>query len=162
MTHVAGTRQFRRDGALIRIGALVCALASAVMWRASSPAHADTRFSSFGLVAGARGWRLFDEDASNGNQEAEVPESSAYLSYGPVGYGLSSVAWPGPLAANAGSLILVLQPNAPPQATALNSPVRAEARSGQNPPTTTNNDVPPPSIAPTPTPNLRYTHAPPD
>ena len=112
------------------------------MWRASSPAHADTKFSSFDLVAAARGWRLFDEDATNGNQEAEVPESSATLGYGGVGYGLSSVAWPGPLAANAGSLILVLQPNAPSQVTVLNSPVRAEARSGQNPPTTTNNLVP--------------------
>jgi hypothetical protein len=135
-------------------GGLVCATMSAFMWRASSPAHAETTLSSFGFVAGARGWRFFDEDATNGNQEAEVPESSANLSNGPVGYGLSSLAWPGPLAANAGSLILVLRPDAPSQVTALNSPIRAEARSGQNPPTTTTNVVPGTSMVATVKPDL--------
>src|SRR5438105_10497418 len=107
-----------------------CAMAGALLWLCGPPAHADATLSSFGLQSGARGWRWFDEDATNGNQEAEVPESSANLANGPVGYGLASVVWPGPLASNAGSLILVLQPTAPPQATMLNDPVLAEVRSG--------------------------------
>jgi hypothetical protein len=124
------------------VAGLVCAMAGGLLWIFGPPAHADATLSSFGLQSGARGWRWFDEDATNGNQEAEVPESSANLANGPVGYGLASVVWPGPLASNAGSLVLVLQPSAPPQATVLNNPVRAEARTGQNPPTTTNNSTP--------------------
>jgi len=132
----------RRSGAGLLAAGLVCGMAAGLLWLIALPAHADAPLSSFGLEAGARGWRLFEEDATNGNEEAEVPESSATLANGPVGYGLSSLVWPGPLASNAGSLILVLQPTAPPQVTALNNPIRAEARTGQNPPTTTNNNTP--------------------
>jgi hypothetical protein len=139
---LAVVRRHRRPGAALLVAGLVCAMAGAFLWRFGPPAHAEASLSSFGLHSGARGWRFFDEDATNGNQEAEVPESSANLANGPVGYGLASVVWPGPLASNAGSLILVLQPTAPPQATVLNNPIRAEARTGQNPPTTTNNNTP--------------------
>ena len=132
----------RRSGAGLVAAGLACATTAGFLWFLAPTAHADATFSSFGLEAGARGWRFFDEDATNGNQEGEVPESSATLANGPLGYGLSSVVWPGPLASNAGSLILVLQPTAPPQVTALNNPIRAEARTGQNPPTTTNNNTP--------------------
>lgn len=132
----------RRRGAGLLAAGLACLIAAGSLWLLAPTAHADVTLSSFGLEAGARGWRFFDEDATNGNQEAEVPESSATLANGPVGYGLSSLVWPGPLASNAGSLILVVQPTAPPQVTALNNPIRAEARTGQNPPTTTNNNTP--------------------
>jgi hypothetical protein len=147
-------RHRRRSGALLLVVGMVCALASAFFWRIGSPAHAETTFSSFDLQAGARGWRFFMEDPTNGNQEGEVPESSTTLAQGPVGYGLSSVVWPGPLASNLGSLLLVLRPDAPSQATALNNPVRAEARSGQNPPTTKNDSVPGTSMSATALPEL--------
>jgi hypothetical protein len=77
------------------VAGLVCAMASAFLWRSGPAAHADATLSSFGLQSGARGWRFFMEDTANGNQEGEVPESSANLANGPVGYGLSSVVWPG-------------------------------------------------------------------
>jgi hypothetical protein len=141
VTRAAIQRQRRRGAPLLMAG-LASAMAGALLWIYGPLAHADATLSSFGLQSGARGWRLFDEDATNGNQEGEVPESSANLANGPVGYGLASVVWPGPLASNAGSLVLVLQPTAPPQVTVLNNPIRAEARTGQNPPTTTNNSTP--------------------
>ena len=142
MSAAARVRSRRRSGVALIAAGLVCASATMFTWRIGSPARADATLGSFDLLAGARGWRFFDEDATNGNQEAEVPESSADLTTGPVGYGLSSLAWPGPLAANAGTLILVLQPTAPPQTTMLNDPVRAEAHTGQNPPTTTYRGAP--------------------
>jgi len=143
----------RRGLAMVAVG-VICAIGGAFLWLLAPPARADAPLSSFSVASGARGWRLFDEDAANGNQEGEVPEASANLANGPIGYGLASVVWPGPLASNAGSLILVLQPTAPPQVTVLNNPIRAEARTGQNPPTTTNNNTPGTSMVATATPDL--------
>jgi hypothetical protein len=125
---------------VLLVSGLVCGTVAFNGWRAA-PAKAATLFS-FDFHSGGRGVRFYDVDAKNGDQEGEVPEASANLASGPVGYGLAAVAWPGPIAANAGTLILVLRPDAPPQATMLNDPVRAEARTGQNPPTTTNSSVP--------------------
>jgi hypothetical protein len=119
---------------------LLCGVVAYNGWRAA-PAHAGTLFS-FDFHSGGRGVRFFDIDAKNGNQDGDVPEASANLASGPVGYGLAAVAWPGPLASNAGSLILVLQPTAPSQINSLNYPIRAEARTGQNPSTATNSSVP--------------------
>jgi hypothetical protein len=59
-----------------------------------------------------------------------VPETSSSLTTGGVGAGFASLAWPGPVVGNLGTTILVLSGSAPPQVTALNSPVRAESRSG--------------------------------
>jgi hypothetical protein len=59
-----------------------------------------------------------------------VPETTATLTTGGVGAGLASIAWPGPVAGNAGTTILILQPGVPEQVTMLNDPVRAEARTG--------------------------------
>lgn len=70
-----------------------------------------------------------------------VPQTFTTLTTGPSGYALSSVAWPGPLLANAGSLAGLLLPACAPvggvctpkpdsETTALvNYPVRAEAQS---------------------------------
>ena len=63
--------------------------------------------------------------------DGEVPQSVATLVSGPVGYALSSVAWPGALAGNAGSLLVLAGVPLPPDvAAALNDPVRAETRTG--------------------------------
>jgi hypothetical protein len=70
-----------------------------------------------------------------------VPETSTTLGTGPSGYALASVAWPGPLLGNAGSLAGLLLPACAPVAgvctpkpdsdvtNLANYPVRAEARS---------------------------------
>ncbi|MBC7373863.1 MAG: hypothetical protein H7323_07730, partial [Frankiales bacterium] len=59
-----------------------------------------------------------------------VPEVTSSLRTGAVGSGFSSLAWPGPVVGNGGSTLLVLQPQLPPETVLLNSPVRAEARTG--------------------------------
>ena len=59
-----------------------------------------------------------------------LPETTSTLSTGGVGAALATLAWPGPILGNLGTTILVLSAQAPPQVTALNDPVRAEARSG--------------------------------
>jgi len=141
----------RRGGVPLICAGLASAVAAFLMattWRAA-PAHAATLFS-FNFQSAAHGVQFFDADPANGNQEGEVPLAQASLANGPVGLGLATVAWPGPLAGNAGSLLLVLQPGCkdplpnpgptcplPSQASALNYPVKAEAHSGQNPPTDT-------------------------
>ena len=51
------------------------------------------------------------------------------------GYGLAATVWPGGAAANAGALAVLL--GAPPQATAVADPVRAEADSGGTPQSST-------------------------
>ena len=132
----------RRRSAVVMIGAaLVSAALSFTGWRAS-PAAASSSLESYELGAGGRGYQVFNDDPANGKQEGDVPEASVLLQTGGRGYGLASVAWPGPLAANAGSLILVLNPSAPSQVNSLNYPLRAEARTPQNPPTTTYDKVP--------------------
>jgi hypothetical protein len=55
----------------------------------------------------------------------QIAHTEATLSTGPSGYALASTAWPGPLAANAGSLIVLL--GGPPEAGQANYGGRAEA-----------------------------------
>ena len=145
----------RRATFAVLAAVLACAAATATGWRAR-PARASGTLFSYALDAEARGFQVFEDDptAPGHMAEAEVPETRANLNTGPVGYGLASVVWPGPLAANAGSLILVASAQAPPQVTVLNDPVRAEARTGQKPPTTTYNNVPGTSLTATATSDL--------
>jgi hypothetical protein len=77
---------------------------------------------------------------TTGGCEGVIPETVSMLRKGPIGYALSSVAWPGVLAGNVGSIIVVS--NGPKEATALNDPVRAENRSGSGPDTVTNTQYP--------------------
>jgi hypothetical protein len=57
-----------------------------------------------------------------------VPNSVAEIQPGPSGHALSSVAWPGPLAGNAGSLVNVIGTPLPSDVVANgNDPVKAEA-----------------------------------
>ena len=133
-------RQRRLSGALLVVVGLVSGTVAFNGWRAA-PARAATLFS-FDFNAGGRGVRFYDVDAKNGDQEGEAPEASSSMASGPVGHALASVAWPGPIAGNAGTLILILRPDAPPQAGTLNDPIRAEASTGQNPPTAKYDSVP--------------------
>ena len=141
MTAVPPTR---RIGAGLIAAGLVAAASAVALGVTASPAGGAELFS-FDLRSGARAYTYFNEDAKDagiGFPGVPVNEARAELQNGPVGYGLSSLGWPGPLASNAGSLILVLNPSAPPQTNQANYPVRAEARTGQEPPTTENNTVP--------------------
>ena len=144
----------RRTAAALTLAVLACAAASIAGVRAR-PAAAAPLFA-YELRAEARAIQVFQDDPVGNarNAEGQVPEARANLNTGPVGYGLASVAWPGPLAANAGSLILVASADAPPEVTALNYPVRAESRTGQNPPTTTYTQVPGVSLTSTAKPDL--------
>lgn len=135
-------------GSLALVAALVLpAVASAAPDAAAEPGSA---FGSFNLAANAPAVQVRFDDGSNcagkpggtAGCEGVVPETVSQLRNGPIGYGLSSVVWPGTLAGNLGSLILAANPNAPSQASMLNSPVRAESRTGAGPDTVTNNSYP--------------------
>jgi hypothetical protein len=140
----------RRATFAVLTAVLACAAATTAGWRAR-PARAAGTLYSYGLNAEAKGFQVFEDDptASGHQAEGEVPLATASLNTGPVGYALATVAWPGPLAANAGSLILVASAQAPPEVKNLNDPIRAEARTGQNPPTTTYDNVPGTSLTAT-------------
>ncbi|MCU1484461.1 MAG: hypothetical protein JWN67_1207 [Actinomycetia bacterium] len=59
-----------------------------------------------------------------------VPSTTAQLGSGPAGHALASMVWPGPLAANAGTLATLIGAPLPPEVlNNANYPVRAEARS---------------------------------
>lgn len=113
-------------------------------------AHADappgSGFGAFSISATAPGLQASEDRlaaASHPEGEGEIPESIAQLQTGPQGYALSSVAWPGPLVANAGSTAQLLNLGLPSSTTEnLNEPVRAEARTGSGPPTVVNNAYP--------------------
>ena len=125
----------RRGAAFVAGGLLAATLALTVA--APRPARADALIS-FEVSAAARGVQAFDDDGTGARTaEADVPETTAQLRAGPVGRGFASIAWPGPLVGNAGSLLKVLQPSLPDSVRVLNDPVRAEARTGQDPPTST-------------------------
>ncbi|MCU1590118.1 MAG: hypothetical protein JWP11_1374 [Frankiales bacterium] len=140
----------RRARAIGLIGAGCAALASAVLVPslAAADSEAGSGFGSYNLAANAplEQVRFNDGDkcagtpGGTGGCEGVLPETVAMLRNGPIGYGLSSVAWPGVLAGNIGSVIIVSQ--GPPEAKALNDPVRAEAHTGSGPDTVTNTQYP--------------------
>lgn len=123
----------RRSGvAMIAAGALCLggALAGAV------GAKADTvELFSFTFTASARGYDAFEGDTpgSSPNGASQIPDTEVILQAGPVGFGFASLAWPGPLAGNAGALLPILCAQCPPSAAPYaNSPSRAEARTGES------------------------------
>jgi hypothetical protein len=137
---------------MTRRPALVCAAAvcfagagvlQAVAAHAASEPGAG--FLGYTLTAQGNGLQLTEDSptaTSHPEGEGEVPQSQVRLVSGPVGYALSSVAWPGALAANAGSLLVLAGAPVPPdQAQQLNDPVRAETRTG-GPANVTNDSVP--------------------
>src|SRR5438105_4555167 len=146
---VAGKR--RRGGPLAAAGLVLTGSGMAGML----VAHADVspaQLGSYALIATAPGVEMTeDEPSAQAHPEGHgaVPETSSLLQNGGVGYGLSSLAWPGATFANGGSLVGLLFPGPLGQlpvpipdalsqavhqaAPAANYPIKAEARSGSAP-----------------------------
>src|SRR3954454_24231637 len=124
-------------------------------------AHADSgaKFGSYTLAATAPGWEMYEEEPSaNAHPEGgtQAPYSTSALSTGGLGYGLSSIAWPGATEANVNGVAVLLFPKTidvpggpsvpvPDAVTALfhqaapaaSYPLRAESRSGSGSPDST-------------------------
>ena len=141
----------RRTGfACIAAGMLALTAAVAIPSTAQADDEPGSGLGSFNLSAAAPAVqvRYFDADncsaraAGTGGCEGVVPETVSTLRNGPIGFGLSSIVWPGVLAGNVGSVAIAANPNTPPQATAANDPIRAEARTGAGPDTVTYDQVP--------------------
>jgi hypothetical protein len=131
-------RRGRRAGAALIAAGLVCGGGALAAWQAV-PASAADELQSFELTALSHGAQVFipTGEGSPAVVEGDVPQAEAQLAAGPIGRGLASIAWPGPTAGNAGSLLSVLAPQAPKEASSLNYPVRAESRTGETPSTRT-------------------------
>ncbi|MGZ6792943.1 MAG: choice-of-anchor P family protein [Mycobacteriales bacterium] len=110
---------------LLVTGLCLVVLAPAAASRADE--EPGSGLSSYTLLANAPGIGL---QGLYKDVALTVPETTSSLSTGGVGTGLAALAWPGPIVGNAGTTLLVLNPSVPPQATALNDPVRAETHSG--------------------------------
>lgn len=129
---------------------VICLVAGIATFAWPSGAHADSSagsgLGSFGISATAPGGQFtysYPGATPDPQAEGEVPESVAQLASGPHGYALSSLAWPGPLVANAGATAELINLGLPTSVSQdLNDPIRAEARTGSGPPTVTNNAYP--------------------
>jgi hypothetical protein len=163
-------RRNRKVGAALLFAGILSA--GGAVWQAM-PAAADDDGTpiSFELHATANGISMILPAGDSANVEGDVPQADASLAAGPIGSGLATIAWPGATAANAGALLQVLQPGCtvgsqtglplgepvcplPDQASKLNYPVKAEAKTGQNPPTSSFDAAPGVSLKATALPNL--------
>ncbi|MBA2607315.1 MAG: hypothetical protein H0U92_00060 [Actinobacteria bacterium] len=126
----------RRGWTCIAAGALAALLSVGSFAVDATRAGAD-ELLGYDLSADARGLQLFVVIADQPFQpELNIPQASSTQQSG-TGYGLASAAWPGAIVANGGSLLGILVPGFPPEVAALLIyPVRAEARTGQDPPVT--------------------------
>lgn len=136
----------RRSLAAVAAGGLCLATAGVGITTAGSASASEdpgSGFQSISLVAEAGGERvIFTAKATgqpDGFAESDTPFAQATMGKS-TGRALSSIAWPGSAGGNLGSLILLT--GGPEQATALNSPVRAEAQRGSGAPSVVNDDYP--------------------
>jgi hypothetical protein len=136
----------RRPWIVAGLAMIALALAG---WFLGPPARADTvpgsGLGSYELSANAAGIQstYSSAGATSPTVEGEVPDAQAQLLSGPFGEALSSLAWPGPIAANAGTTAVVLNAPIPPQyANDFNDPVRAQAETGSGPSSVTNSSYP--------------------
>ena len=136
---------------LLAAGATCLFVASLPVLTAQAAAENGSELGSWGLAAAAPGVELkfgeptycFVTPSGLNGCEGVVPEATSQLQNGPIGSATAAIAWPGSLASNLGSLIITAGGSqVPPQATVLNDPVRAEAKTGSNPDTVTNTSVP--------------------
>jgi len=125
----------RRGWTCIAASLLAGAL-SVVTFVVDAPSAGADELLGYDMSADARGLQVFTVIPDQQIQpELNIPQASATQQSG-TGYGLASAAWPGAIVANGGSLIGILVPGFPPEVAALLIyPVKAEARTGQNPPT---------------------------
>lgn len=153
MRSVARARRWRTR---LMLGSGAALLATGGVGMATTlTAHADQsalgKFGGYSITATAPGVEVTEDEPSaqaHPEVQASVPETSSLLSSGPVGYALSSVAWPGATAANGDQLVGLLFPGpvgqvvpVPDAVTGLvkgesaliHYPIRAEARTGSNP-----------------------------
>ena len=119
-----------------------CALPAGL---ALADTSAVATIGGFNMLANAPGMQItYDNTAGVGGTHpvgyGTVPESTATLETGPIGKGLSSVVWPGPLLGNLGASTAVLPHGSdlpPPVITLLqqngNDPIKAEATTGGPP-----------------------------
>jgi hypothetical protein len=146
----------RRSGlALLAAGALCFTAGLSPLLVAGTAVAADepgSGLGSFALNAIGTGVQFrvaepmfcFSSVAAKSGCDGSIPEATSSLQSGPNGNALASVVWPGDLGANAGSLIVTASNGqAPDQLSMLDSPIRAERRTGQTPDTLTNNGTPP-------------------
>ena len=147
----------KRRWHLVAMGSASIALAIANPF-GSAAAKEGPSFGSYTISATAPGWEMWeDEPSANAHPEGgmQAPYSTSALNSGGLGYGLSSIAWPGATEANAGSVALLLLGAGVPvagqtirvpdaiagltgQAGSLaNYPIRAEARTGTPSPDST-------------------------
>jgi hypothetical protein len=135
--------------------ALGLAMIAAFGVRVATARADDAPPGSYSVIATAPGFEFTeDEPSAQAHPEGQgaVPFTTTLLSSGGLGYGLSTVAWPGSYGGNAGSLILVALPSqaggvpipdavkngVTTVAPALQYPIRAEARAGTTPDATYN------------------------
>ncbi len=133
--------KLRRE-VLVGAAALSVAASGVLTVQASADPAPGEAFLGYTLTAQAAGLQVVEDQpaaTTHPEAEAEVPQSQVSLLSGPVGYALSSVAWPGALVANVGS-VLVLS-GGPEQAGQVSDPVRAETRTG-GPGSVSNDSVP--------------------
>jgi hypothetical protein len=121
---------------LVLAGA-VAAVLSLGTFAVDAPSASADGLLGYDMSADARGAQVFTLIPDSQLQpEMNIPQASATQQSG-TGYGLASSAWPGAIVANGGTLLGILVPGFPPEVAALLVyPVRAEARTGQDPPTT--------------------------
>lgn len=143
-------RTIPQRAALLTAG-VACLLGAAVPPVVAQEVEKGSGLGSFSLSANAPAVQVQIDDggrcgrsvAGTAGCEGVVPESVSTLAKGPIGFALSSVVWPGTLAGNLGStIILAGGSEVPPEATMLNSPVRAEARTGGDGEPVVYDDVP--------------------
>jgi hypothetical protein len=129
------------------------ALSALALLLLASPgsAAADDSLGAFSLSASAPAVQVrvaepslcFSSPAGMNGCEGVIPEAVSTLRNGPLGHGLAAVAWPGAIAATAGSLLIVAGgSNVPPQATLINDPVKAEAYNNTGPHQVNDDQVP--------------------
>lgn len=131
----------RRTAVLLLATGTACILAGALpLVPATADGEPGSGLGSFALSAAAPvadvrfgypAQQCTDQEVGTAGCEGVINESVSQLTNGPVGYALSSVVWPGTLAGNIGTLLVVASGGkVPSSATALNDPVRAESHTG--------------------------------
>jgi hypothetical protein len=129
------------------------ALNALVLVLLTSPAVAsqDDDLGAFSLSASAPAVQVrvaepstcYSSAAGFNGCEGVIPEAVSTLRNGPLGHSLAAVAWPGVIAAGAGSLLITAGGSrVPPQAALLNDPLKAEAYNNTGSHTVTDDQVP--------------------